>query len=355
MRLPPPDAWDWQMPDGTAGAARLERRYRRLLRLFPLEHRGVHGEEMLGVLLAAARPGQDKPGRADTSDLIAAAARIRLRPGGALSDGDGWRDALAIFSVAAPVLMLASTGLSSWANYGWGPASFGSPLAAVGAILLWGQGLAVPFVLLGLRRWAAVAAAIPGLFWLALAAENVMRSSPLTATVLQLAEYPVLASALEVVALLASAGPRHGRQLMRGRHWALLAVAAIPVAALSVTLAPPLVRQAGVALAGALTWLPSALWAEPATVFHAIPEVVVLAMLLASWLSSAAGKRLAVLFGVPVGPYLVAGMTLSLGGAAAATSALIGAGITAMAAGIALAAAWRGRRRGPAPPVADSP
>ena len=38
-------------------SAELERRYRRLLRCYPPSHSEVHREEMLGVLLAAARPG----------------------------------------------------------------------------------------------------------------------------------------------------------------------------------------------------------------------------------------------------------------------------------------------------------
>ena len=39
-----------------AGAAVLERRYRCVLRCYPPAHREVHREEMLGVLLATARP-----------------------------------------------------------------------------------------------------------------------------------------------------------------------------------------------------------------------------------------------------------------------------------------------------------
>jgi hypothetical protein len=46
-----------------AGAAVLERRYLRLLRCYPPTHREFHREEMLGVLLAAARPGQRTPGK----------------------------------------------------------------------------------------------------------------------------------------------------------------------------------------------------------------------------------------------------------------------------------------------------
>ncbi|MGW4400070.1 hypothetical protein ACWEHA_32680 [Amycolatopsis nivea] len=42
----------------------LERRYRRLLALYPRAHRAAHGEEMLGVLLDGAgsrsTPGQPK-------------------------------------------------------------------------------------------------------------------------------------------------------------------------------------------------------------------------------------------------------------------------------------------------------
>ena len=45
-----------------AGAAVLERRYRRLLRCYPPTHREFHREEMLGVLLAGTRPGQRTPG-----------------------------------------------------------------------------------------------------------------------------------------------------------------------------------------------------------------------------------------------------------------------------------------------------
>lgn len=81
-------------------AAGLEARYRRLLGWFPADHRAVHGEEMLGVLMAGADDDRDKPGVPETGDLLLGAARIRLRPGRALSDRDGWRDALAMFSVA---------------------------------------------------------------------------------------------------------------------------------------------------------------------------------------------------------------------------------------------------------------
>ncbi|RJK95987.1 hypothetical protein [Vallicoccus soli] len=60
-------------------AARLERRYRLLLRLLPAPERAVRGEEMLGVLLACAAPGRARPSAAETADLLRAAVRSRAR------------------------------------------------------------------------------------------------------------------------------------------------------------------------------------------------------------------------------------------------------------------------------------
>jgi hypothetical protein len=61
----------------TERAAALERRYRRLLRCYPPGHRQVHREEMLGVLLATARPGQRTPGAGQTVNLVACGLAIR--------------------------------------------------------------------------------------------------------------------------------------------------------------------------------------------------------------------------------------------------------------------------------------
>jgi hypothetical protein len=47
---------------GEAGAAGLERGYRRLLACYPARFRSEHGEELVGVLMAGARDGQRRPG-----------------------------------------------------------------------------------------------------------------------------------------------------------------------------------------------------------------------------------------------------------------------------------------------------
>jgi hypothetical protein len=96
-----PDAEPGTAPDPERAA--LEGRYRRLLRCYPPGHREVHREEMLGVLLAAARPGQRAPGVRQTVNLVACGLAIRARR--ALAAGP-WQDALAVVSLIVPVLML---------------------------------------------------------------------------------------------------------------------------------------------------------------------------------------------------------------------------------------------------------
>jgi hypothetical protein len=58
----------------------LERRYRRLLALYPRPFRREHEEEMLVVLLACARAGRRRPGAADSANLLFHAVWVRLRP-----------------------------------------------------------------------------------------------------------------------------------------------------------------------------------------------------------------------------------------------------------------------------------
>jgi hypothetical protein len=67
---------------GSSGPAGLERRYRRLLACYPRAYRRENGEEILAVLLACARDGQQRPGLAESADLIKSAVRSRLWPAG---------------------------------------------------------------------------------------------------------------------------------------------------------------------------------------------------------------------------------------------------------------------------------
>ena len=81
--------------------AELERRYRRLLRLYPREFRARRAEEMIGLLMASAADGQNRPARGDVSDIVRASLQARLRgPRG------GWRFALSAFALAAPLFLV---------------------------------------------------------------------------------------------------------------------------------------------------------------------------------------------------------------------------------------------------------
>jgi hypothetical protein len=60
--------------------AGLERRYRRLLACYPRAYRRDNEEEILAVLLASAHDGQQRPGLAESADLIKGAMRMRLWP-----------------------------------------------------------------------------------------------------------------------------------------------------------------------------------------------------------------------------------------------------------------------------------
>jgi hypothetical protein len=62
------------------GSAALERRYRRLLACYPRSFRDQNGPEILGVLLAAAPPGQRHPGPAEAAGLFRSGLGMRLRP-----------------------------------------------------------------------------------------------------------------------------------------------------------------------------------------------------------------------------------------------------------------------------------
>ena len=80
----------------------LERRYRHWLRLFPKSHRAVYEDEMLGVLLAASRPGQRRVHLRDAANLARSAVSVRLPR---LAGDETWQDAAAIVSLVAPLLL----------------------------------------------------------------------------------------------------------------------------------------------------------------------------------------------------------------------------------------------------------
>ncbi|MEU7738903.1 hypothetical protein [Nonomuraea sp. NPDC049158] len=81
----------------------LEQRYRQLLaRWYPAEHRALHEEEMIAVLVASAEPGRQRPGVRDTFDLVYGGLAIRVQRGA----GPHWREAVNVAALIAPVALL---------------------------------------------------------------------------------------------------------------------------------------------------------------------------------------------------------------------------------------------------------
>jgi hypothetical protein len=160
-------------------AESLERGYRRLLASYPARHRQVHGEEMLGVLMALAPDGKRRPGLAESLDLLRAALVIRLRSRRAADPGGGWRYALAVFSVRLRLRWAAA--LVSWA-------------ATMYMTLWW-----------GIIVYYAFSSGSTGGNYVAIA---------------------LFAYAAQTVALVGSPGPRRGLRLLTWRAWALTVTAA---------------------------------------------------------------------------------------------------------------------------------
>ena len=91
---------------GVTESAGLERGYRRLLACYPRAYRRDHADEILGVLMAGAGEDQRRPRLAESADLFWSALKMRLRGRAPTSENRPWADALALFSLAAPVFLL---------------------------------------------------------------------------------------------------------------------------------------------------------------------------------------------------------------------------------------------------------
>ena len=241
---------------------RMERRYRRLLTLYPKAHRREHAEEMIGVLFAAAdydarvrapkpvawalRSGQHV---ADCADLVAGAARIRGRmlvnrvkqaPRSSWMVRDPrWSDALAVISVIAPVLLLVAalaefhlpqavasslTGHPHWRltatlSLGDLPLAVGAPAVAA-------------LTFLRLRRLAGLGALAAAIGQVVVAVQ--WPDSPFTGYASPAVAFTVLLACTAAAALLLSPGPGRGLALLTRGGAALIGAGALILGGFSV-------------------------------------------------------------------------------------------------------------------------
>lgn len=208
----------------------LERAYRRLLACYPWEHRRQYEQEMLGVLLDDAAPGQRRPRAGEVIDLLVGALRSRIRYAVADVTDRRWRDAVGVLSLLAPLAMLAYTArplllaVGQWvAVHSWdvGPLLrwHSAPRAAAWAVVL-------VLVLTGLRRIAAVVA------WGGVALEAVRAVDDYAADSWGYVTYSVhdlwpLALAIVAAATLTAGAARPGAALLGRGRCALLGGAAL--------------------------------------------------------------------------------------------------------------------------------
>ncbi|MEU6034250.1 hypothetical protein ABZ801_02455 [Actinomadura sp. NPDC047616] len=221
----------------------LEDRYRRLLAWYPADHRSGHEEEMLEVLLAAARPGQTRPSFADAADLLYGAVRIRLRRATGEATGSAWPRALAMAGFLATVLLVAD-GVRFLVN---------APHGALDLMDRMGSGESLPFLLAShfatgpyWVAWAAIAVSA----WRGRRRPARLAACAVTAVQFVVAVYgagfhhlpwawlatslagPSLPLAMLVTAsLVASPGPRHGARLLGRRRVAGAAAMAVVLVA----------------------------------------------------------------------------------------------------------------------------
>lgn len=221
------------------GSSGLEQGYRRLLACYPRVYRREHAEEILAVLMAGAPQGQKRPRLAESADVFWSALKMRLRGPGPASENRPWADALALFSLVAPLFLLLvdilnvalpyrlrlDTRIPFFARaYGLHPEIGGLPLLSVHifTITVGAEVVIAALVLLGLR-WAALAALVGTAgYWVAAG-----HSMPWIPYPLQLVTTGVFI--VEAAALVASPGPRRGRQLVNWRLGVMLVVVAAAV------------------------------------------------------------------------------------------------------------------------------
>jgi hypothetical protein len=147
-------------PDRTEPETLLERRYRRLLAWYPAAYRDANAEEMLGVALAGAAPGQRWPGRGESLNLVLSGSRKRLaRLLGSLR-GDAWRDAAAVFAVLGPILIAAMHAESLTGSMASGLTGFPQRLSLSGIVLAAGWSLVAGAAILRWRWPTAIGASL---------------------------------------------------------------------------------------------------------------------------------------------------------------------------------------------------
>jgi hypothetical protein len=203
------------------GEGALERRYRRLLAWYPAEHRRTYAEEMIGVLLASAPAGRERPSPAEALDLIGGGLRARLRRLGTWFADPSWPDALAVGSVALPVIVLAALAV----NYLQGVVAAGFvALTGYGDFYLPALAVALPPLLALRYRRAAALVALVAAVWFML---PLVRYTGVGGYFDPLEAGYCATLLVQAIALAVSPGPRRAADIMTRGTWLVLCSAGV--------------------------------------------------------------------------------------------------------------------------------
>ncbi|MFI9379903.1 hypothetical protein [Kutzneria sp. NPDC052558] len=208
-----------------------EKRYRRLLALYPRDHRERHGEEMLGVLL------DGNGGWRDGLDVAGGAIALHTRRLFGLDGGVRLRDVMAVVSLLGPIVMLAGAATDLHEIAWWIRAGDLADMRfeQVADAPVWAAWSVVAvLVLFGQRRAAAVSA------WTAVVVHLLFMSMLKGyASTYQNAGW-LLLGVFTAISLRWSAGPVRGREMV-GRRGILVAFAGAAGSGLLLALSPRLI------------------------------------------------------------------------------------------------------------------
>jgi hypothetical protein len=157
---------------------------------------------------------------------------MRLRPDASRSARQGWADALAAFSLAGPVFLLATTVLAALAWFNTDGLGHITPLGPGFRIMLGFEVVLAALVLAGLRRAALVMTAV---YLLTLGLSLYLSTLPFPLWSPPEVILPAIGVCiLELAALLGSPGPRRGRDLVHWGHGVVLLLCAVALASYTV-------------------------------------------------------------------------------------------------------------------------
>lgn len=214
----------------------LERRYRRLLALYPADYRTEYEEEMVGVLLASSTSERRRPEFGEALDIIWSAVRVRVTRGWTSLGDTGWTTAMGALGVVG-ALLLAGKGLRPVVYAVTISQRLDLPLDMEIRTIDWLR--AAGWVLLAfvaLCRWRVAAAALA---WIAVLGEVVLRAEHPDFSARSALElnWPIILVALVAVALTLGVRAPAGARTLGLRRIVLVGLAAA-VAALSAASLP---------------------------------------------------------------------------------------------------------------------